>query len=697
MTMHGWHTTPEQWSRWIDDDATVLHPVWVSCDAFDEELRTLLEAIPFLAHSEETQVTHGGTELADLGAIPAFDSMTTAVRPAPGGGSLAWEDLRAEDEATRVEAAPKRGPERDLELEVGVASGELEIELDPPSDDAVDADDGRASVEAVDGLYIPALTRRPEDTPSAAKIAAASADSGSGANGDAHQGPSDLFPDLAPRPLPGVPEHYPHYPTPRPYRTHPVDAGVPELVEVRTGETVISRVPGAADQTIPIVTETEAAVEDPALDAEIPAPQPVGGRVLQTERAPKAEAPEPADLTDSAEASGEFRSDDPASSQSGEIICDGDLIIGESPVAHHVDTEPSPRGVKIVVDSRLQAEPAAVIEDDDTVALDATDLVEDAEAVEEPAQGEDRLPLPARSAGNGSPRVSASATESEAPPVPPPAPAPRREVKAAPAVAVREAIEPSTTERPGTSGGWVDGVFAEHFFALARRNHEQIAAAEAEFFVQATGAPPGSRLLDVGCGSGEHAIVLAQRGYAVTGFDASLAQLLRASQAGERLGVAASFVHGDMRDPPVEGPFEGILCLGTTLGYFDEDENRRCVRKMRELLAPGGRLMLQVFNRDYVIGRLPARSWWQGCGCLVLDETQMNYFANRLLVHRTVVFEDGRQYTHDIAVRAYTAHDLGKLCTDVGFRVIEISGSRHTRGRFYGATSPEIWLVVERT
>ena len=36
-------------------------------------------------------------------------------------------------------------------------------------------------------------------------------------------------------------------------------------------------------------------------------------------------------------------------------------------------------------------------------------------------------------------------------------------------------------------------------------------------------------------------------------------------------------------------------------------------------LKPGGRLVLQVLNRDYVIGDLPTRVWWEGDGCVVLD------------------------------------------------------------------------------
>jgi hypothetical protein len=47
-------------------------------------------------------------------------------------------------------------------------------------------------------------------------------------------------------------------------------------------------------------------------------------------------------------------------------------------------------------------------------------------------------------------------------------------------------------------------------------------------------------------------------------------------------------------------------------------------------------------------------------------------------------------------IRAFSLHELGKMLATMGMRVLEASGSRETRGRFYGATSPEIWLIAQR-
>ena len=45
--------------------------------------------------------------------------------------------------------------------------------------------------------------------------------------------------------------------------------------------------------------------------------------------------------------------------------------------------------------------------------------------------------------------------------------------------------------------------------------------AEVDFVLEELSLPPGSRILDVGCGTGRHAVELARRGYQITGVDIS--------------------------------------------------------------------------------------------------------------------------------------------------------------------------------
>jgi SAM-dependent methyltransferase len=174
-------------------------------------------------------------------------------------------------------------------------------------------------------------------------------------------------------------------------------------------------------------------------------------------------------------------------------------------------------------------------------------------------------------------------------------------------------------------------------------------------------------------------------------------QLLRAAKRNESGRFSFDILHGDMRALPRDRTYDVVSCLGSSIGYFEAEEtNRQCLQDMVEVLKPGGKLALHAFNRDYLMSVLPCRSWWQGRGCLVLDVADMHFFSSRMRIHRTVVFEDGRQFEHHIWIRAYSVNELGKILTQAGARVLEVSGGRDTRGRFYGASSPDIWLFAQR-
>jgi SAM-dependent methyltransferase len=151
-----------------------------------------------------------------------------------------------------------------------------------------------------------------------------------------------------------------------------------------------------------------------------------------------------------------------------------------------------------------------------------------------------------------------------------------------------------------------------------------------------------------------------------------------------------------MRELNFDAQFDGAYCLFSTFGYFDDETNKKTLQGIARSLRPGARLVLDVLNRDYLITDLPARVWWEGDGCVVLEEVDFNYFSSRIVSNRSVVFDDGRQLEQEISLRAYCLHELGKLLHGADFRVIEISGGLATRGRFFGNKSREIIVVAEK-
>jgi SAM-dependent methyltransferase len=243
---------------------------------------------------------------------------------------------------------------------------------------------------------------------------------------------------------------------------------------------------------------------------------------------------------------------------------------------------------------------------------------------------------------------------------------------------------------------WYEEIFDEDYLRTLPFTTPAQTQREVDFIREALSPPKGGEILDIACGYGRHALELAQQGFRMTGLDLSLPLLIRAADDAQRRGLAVNFVHADMREMSFNGQFDAAYCVLSSFGYFDEETNLRVATAICRALKPGGRFLLDILNRDYVVGDLPTRVWWEGDGCVVLEEVDFNYHTSRVLVRRSVVFGNGRQSEQEISLRAYSLHEVGKLLRQAGLRVLQVSGGLATKSRFFGAASRNIIAVCER-
>lgn len=261
---------------------------------------------------------------------------------------------------------------------------------------------------------------------------------------------------------------------------------------------------------------------------------------------------------------------------------------------------------------------------------------------------------------------------------------------------LEEVERQSAERRTPTDGSW----FAELFnreYNLGYPDRPAFARpAEIDFIEQSLDLVKGGRILDLACGDGRHAIPMSRRGYEVVGIDLSLSMLERGLGRIQPPELPVKLVHGDMRDLKFNEVFDGACLLGTSFGFFTDVENMGVLRGIQRALKRGGRVVIQVANRDNLVQSVPNRAWWSGDGCLIQEDIEFDMLSSRLKVRRYMVFGDGRERTHDIDVRLYSPHELRQMIELVGLKVEDVSGAVETRGAFFGACSPGIWITAAK-
>src|SRR4051794_38617405 len=103
----------------------------------------------------------------------------------------------------------------------------------------------------------------------------------------------------------------------------------------------------------------------------------------------------------------------------------------------------------------------------------------------------------------------------------------------------------------------------------------------------------GSRLLDVGCGTGKSFLPMLARGYEVTAFDISPAMAARACEAAA--GSEAEVLVADVRELPELGSFDIAIALDDGLNYMlSDDELLSAFSGLARNLRPGGLLVFDL-------------------------------------------------------------------------------------------------------
>jgi D-alanine-D-alanine ligase len=210
-------------------------------------------------------------------------------------------------------------------------------------------------------------------------------------------------------------------------------------------------------------------------------------------------------------------------------------------------------------------------------------------------------------------------------------------------------------------------VFAELVgFPDAPQSQAEVAKIEALLHLE-----PPLHVLDVGCGTGRHAIAMAQRGYHVVGIDIAHTYLERARAAAQKQGLPIEFRHQRGADLTERNTYDLALAYDHTLGFMTESELAAHFKRIQAALTKEGRLFLTLAGPKLIPGRPYERtkSWSEQGDKLILSE---KYLKNGYRIERCIVIDKQKDalIEYHERQRAFALADVRALLSTAGFHPI---------------------------
>lgn len=229
------------------------------------------------------------------------------------------------------------------------------------------------------------------------------------------------------------------------------------------------------------------------------------------------------------------------------------------------------------------------------------------------------------------------------------------------------------------NGGAYPDLFTEdyEYFMQAQIPPERTQA-ELELIVRIAELTPGSRVLDIGCGTGRIANGLARQGCRVTGIDTNQWYVDRARA--QAAGPDVEFRVQDMRNlTEEEATYEAALFWFNTFGYFDDATNTDVLRLVRRALTARGVLVIEQHNRDWVIKNWQPTLMTRHGNDFFMDENTLDVIAGRTYNTRTYV-RDGRVTgVAEMGSRLPAPSELATWLQSVGFGQVDFVGEDGSR------------------
>ncbi len=239
---------------------------------------------------------------------------------------------------------------------------------------------------------------------------------------------------------------------------------------------------------------------------------------------------------------------------------------------------------------------------------------------------------------------------------------------------------------------YFDGAYKEIWRTLIP---DELTVKEVDFMLPYFNLNESSKVLDLMCGYGRHALALGRKGIAVTAVDnlAGYINEIKSVVEKERLPVQA--IQSGVLDFTTAERFDLALCMGNSINFFDANDMGRLLEKMHSLLNTGGHLLINSWSiAEIAIKNFKEKSWSQIGDWKFLTESKFLFKPTRMETESTIICKDGTTEVKTGVDYIFSLNEMETMLKRAGFTLKEVY-SIPGRKKF-SIGEPRAYLVAEK-
>ena len=227
---------------------------------------------------------------------------------------------------------------------------------------------------------------------------------------------------------------------------------------------------------------------------------------------------------------------------------------------------------------------------------------------------------------------------------------------------------------------WYESLFENYAHKYDQECYVQGTRGECDFIEQEMNRDKSLKVIDIGCGTGRHAIELTKRGYKVTGVDLSENQIKRAREKAKEAGLTIDFQTQDARNLPFDSAFDLaiMLCEGGFSLMETDEMNFEILKEATKALKSKGKLIFTTLNGLFPLFHSVSEFYKSAEkeGQSQCKECSFNLMTFR--DHNTAVFEDDSGNKRELKCneRYYVPSEITWMLKSLGYKKIDIFGAK---------------------